>query len=114
GDEINIIEPGKNYGWGVITMGVQNGITKRSEPGMEQPIVYFTPRIAPSGTAFCTGNKYPAWKNNLFVSALAGQQLRRLEVKDDKVVAQEVLFNQFGRIHDVIQGARGLLYGIFH
>ena len=49
GDEINIIEPGKNYGWGVITMGVQPGITKRSEPGMEQPIVYYTPTIAPSG-----------------------------------------------------------------
>ena len=113
GDEINIIEPGKNYGWGVITMGVQNGITKRSEPGMEQPIVYFTPSIAPSGMAFYTANQYPAWKNNLFVSALAGQQLRRLEVKDDKVLAQEVLFNQFGRIHDVIQGPDGLLYVTF-
>jgi aldose sugar dehydrogenase len=113
GDEINIIEPGKNYGWAVITMGVQNGVTKRSEPGMEQPIVYFTPSIAPSGIVFYTGNQYPSWKNNLFVSALAGQQLRRLEVKDDKVVAQEVLFNQFGRIHDVIQGPDGLLYVTF-
>jgi glucose/arabinose dehydrogenase len=113
GDEINVIEPGKNYGWAVITMGVQNGITKRSEPGMEQPIVYFTPSIAPSGIAFYTGNRYPAWKNSLFVSALAGQQLRRLEVKDDKVLAQEVLFNQFGRIHDVIQGPDGLLYVTF-
>ena len=81
GDEINIIEPGKNYGWGVITMGVQPGITKRSEPGMEQPIVYYTPTIAPSGMVFYTGNQYPQWKNNLFVSALAGQQLRRLEVE---------------------------------
>ena len=81
GDEINIIEPGKNYGWGVITMGVQPGITKRSEPGMEQPIVYYTPTIAPSGMSFYTGNQYPQWKNNLFVSALAGQQLRRLEVE---------------------------------
>ncbi len=113
GDEINIIEPGKNYGWGVITMGVQNGITKRSEPGMEQPIVYFTPTIAPSGIAFYTGNRYPQWKNNLFVSALAGQQLRRLEVSGDKVTAQEVLFNQFGRVHDVIQGPDGLLYVTF-
>jgi glucose/arabinose dehydrogenase len=113
GDEINIIERGKNYGWGVITMGVQNGITKRSEPGMEQPITYFTPSIAPSGIVFYTGNQYPSWKNNLFVSALAGQQLRRLEVKDDKVTAEEVLFNQFGRIHDVIQGPDGLLYVTF-
>ena len=113
GDEINIIERGKNYGWGVITMGVQNGITKRAEPGMEQPVVYYTPTIAPSGIAFYTGDRYPAWKNNLFVSALAGQQVRRLEVKDDKVVAQEMLFNQYGRVHDVVQGPDGLLYVTF-
>jgi glucose/arabinose dehydrogenase len=110
GDEINVIEAGKNYGWGVITNGIQPGITKRTEPGMESPIVYYTPTIAPSGIAFYTGSKYPAWKNNLFVSALAGQQLRRLEVKDDKVLAQEVVFNQFGRVHDVIQGPDGFLY----
>jgi glucose/arabinose dehydrogenase len=110
GDEVNIIEPGHNYGWGVITMGVQNGITKRSEPGMDQPIVYYTPTIAPSGIAFYTGNKYPGWKNNLFVSALAGQQLRRLEIAGDKVVKQEPVFNQFGRVHDVVAGPDGLLY----
>jgi len=110
GDEINIIEPGRNYGWPVITMGVQTGVTKRSEPGMEQPIVYYTPTIAPSGMVFYTGNRYPSWKNDLFVSALAGQQLRRLEVKGDKVTAQEEVFNQFGRVHDVIQGPDGLLY----
>jgi glucose/arabinose dehydrogenase len=110
GDEINVIERGRNYGWGVITMGVQPGIAKRSEPGMEQPIVYYTPTIAPSGMTFYTGSRYPTWKGHLFVSALAGQQLRRLEVKDRQVTAQEVLFNQFGRVHDVIQGPDGLLY----
>jgi glucose/arabinose dehydrogenase len=110
GDEINIIEKGKNYGWGVITMGVQPGITKRAEPGMEPPIVYYTPTIAPSGIVFYTGNRYPAWKNNLFVSALGGQQLRRLEVTADKVTHQEVVFNQFGRIHDVVLGPDGYLY----
>ena len=110
GDEINIIEPGHNYGWGVATMGVQNGITKRSEPGMDDPIVYYTPTIAPSGITFYTGNAYPAWKNSLFVSALAGQQLRRLETSGGKVVHQEVVFNQFGRVHDVIIGPDGLLY----
>jgi glucose/arabinose dehydrogenase len=110
GDEINIIEPGHNYGWGVITMGIQPGITKRSEPGMEQPIVYFTPTLAPSGIAFYAGDKYPVWKNNLFVSGLAGQQLRRLEIENDKVLHQEAVFNQFGRVHDVIVGPDGYLY----
>ena len=110
GDEVNIIEPGHNYGWGVATMGMQNGITKRSEPGMDDPIVYYTPTIAPSGIVFYTGDKYPGWKNNLFVSALAGQQLRRLETSGGKVVAQEAVFNQFGRVHDVIVGPDGLLY----
>ena len=110
GDEINVIEKGRNYGWGVITMGLQQGITKRSEPGMEQPIVYYTPTIAPSGIAFYTGDRYPAWKNNLFVSALAGQQLRRLEISGGTVTHQEAVFNQFGRVHDVIVGPDGLLY----
>jgi aldose sugar dehydrogenase len=110
GDEINIIEPGKNYGWGVVSMGVQPGITKRSEPGMVDPIVYWTPSVAPSGIAFYTGDKYPAWKNNLFVSCLGGQQLKRLEISGDKVTHQEAVFNQFGRVHDVIVGPDGLLY----
>jgi aldose sugar dehydrogenase len=113
GDEINIIERGKNYGWGVITMGIQPGITKRAEAAMEQPIVYYTPTIAPSGMVFYTGEQFPAWKNNLFVSGLAGQQLRRLEISGDKVTSQEVLFNQFGRVHDVIQGPDGYLYVTF-
>jgi aldose sugar dehydrogenase len=110
GDEINVIEPGHNYGWGVITMGVDQRVTERAREGMEQPIVYYTPTIAPSGIVFYTGDKYPAWKNNLFVSALAGQQLRRLEVKDRKVTQQEQVVNQFGRVHDVVIGPDGLLY----
>jgi Glucose/sorbosone dehydrogenases len=110
GDEINIIEPGHNYGWGVITNGVQPGITERAHEGMESPIVYYTPAIAPSGIVFYTGTRYPAWKNNLFVSALAGQQLRRLETSGDEVTHQELVFNQFGRVHDVIIGPDGYLY----
>lgn len=110
GDEINIIEKGKNYGWGVISMGLQNGITERSHEGMEQPIVYYTPTIAPSGIGFYTGSKYPAWKNNLFVAALAGQQLRRLEISGRKVIHQEVVFEQFGRVRTVTTGPDGLLY----
>jgi len=110
GDEINVIDKGKNYGWGVTSMGVQNGITERSHAGMEQPIVYFTPTIAPSGIAFYTGSKYPGWKNNLFVAALAGQQLRRLEISGRKVVHQEAVFQQFGRVRSVATGPDGLLY----
>ena len=110
GDEINVIEKGKNYGWGVISMGMQNGITERSHEGMEQPIAYYTPTIAPSGIAFYTGSKYPGWKNNLFVAALAGQQLRRLEISGRKVVHQEAVFQQFGRVRAVTTGPDGLLY----
>ncbi len=110
GDEINVIEKGKNYGWGLISMGLQNGITARSREGMEQPIVYYTPTIAPSGIAFYSGSKYPAWKNNLFVAALAGQQLRRLEIGGRKVAHQEPVFEQFGRVRAVTTGPDGLLY----
>lgn len=112
GDEINIIEKGKNYGWGVISMGQQPGITKRTEPGMEVPVVYYTPTIAPSGMAFYSGSKYPGWKNNLFVAALAGQQLRRLEIKGRAVVHEEAVFEQFGRVRAVTTGPDGLFYVI--
>ena len=110
GDEINIIEPGHNYGWGVITMGTDPRVTERAREGMEQPIVYYTPTIAPSGMVFYTGSRYPAWKNDLFVSALGGQQLRRLEIKGNQVTHQEQVFNQFGRVHDVVIGPDGYLY----
>jgi glucose/arabinose dehydrogenase len=110
GDEINVIEPGKNYGWGVITMGIEPNMTKRAEPGMEQPIVYYIPTIAPTGMTFYTGDKYPGWKNNLLVSALAGQQLRRLETSGDKVVHQEAVFREFGRVRDIAIGPDGHLY----
>ncbi len=112
GDEINIIEKGHNYGWGEITMGTQNGITKREAPGMEQPIVYYTPTIAPSGINFYTGDKFPKWKNNLFVAALRGEQLRRLVIDGRKVTHQEVLFEQFGRVRDVVTGPDGYLYAL--
>jgi glucose/arabinose dehydrogenase len=110
GDELNIIEPGKNYGWGVITHGIQNGITKRAEPGMEQPIVYYTPTIAPSGMVFYTGNRFPGWRNSLFLGGMAGQQLRRIEIAGDKVTHQEVVFSQFGRVRDIAVGSDGHMY----
>lgn len=111
GDEINILEPGHNYGWGVITMGIQPGITQREHPGMEQPIVYYNPSAAPAGITFYSGSRYPAWRNtSLFVGFLVGQQLRRLEIRGDKVTHQEVLFSQYGRVRDIIQGPDGYLY----
>ena len=111
GDEINIIEKGHNYGWGIASKGLQGGITKTSETGMDDPIVYYTPSIAPAGITFYTGTRYPAWKNtSLFVGGLVGQQLRRLEISKEKVVNQEVLFAQFGRVRDIVQGPDGYLY----
>jgi aldose sugar dehydrogenase len=111
GDEINIIEKGHNYGWGVASKGLQGGITKTSETGMDDPIVYYTPAIAPAGITFYTGSRYPGWKNtSLLVGALVGQQLRRLEISSEKVVKQEVLFSEFGRVRDVVQGPDGYLY----
>jgi glucose/arabinose dehydrogenase len=110
GDEINIIEPGRNYGWGVVTMGVQPGITRRTAPGMDSPITYYTPAIAPSGIGFYSANRYPGWRNSLFVAGLAGQQLRRIEVSGRKIVDQEVVFDALGRTRTVTTGPDGLLY----
>ena len=111
GDEINIIERGRNYGWGVATRGRQPGITKVSEPGMVDPIVYYIPTFAPSGISFYSGDRYPGWKNtSLFVGGLAGQALRRLEIDGDAVASQEVIFDRFGRVRDVVQGPDGYLY----
>lgn len=115
GDEINIPEAGKNYGWPVISYGrhyfggkIGEG-TKKA--GMEQPIYYWDPSIAPSGMAFYTGDKFPAWKGNLFVGALRGQALIRLTLNGDKVVREERLFTRLDeRIRDVRQGPDGYLY----
>ena len=82
-----------------------------SMPGMDDPIVYFTPTYAPAGIAFYTGSRYPGWKNtSLFVAGLRGQALRRLEIKGNTVISQEVLFNQFGRVRDVVQSPDGYFY----
>jgi glucose/arabinose dehydrogenase len=110
GDEINIVEKARNYGWGVISAGLEPGITRREAPGMEQPITHYTPRIAPSGIHVYAGNRYPGWRHNLFVAGLAGRQLRRLEIDGRRITHQEVLFNQFGRARAVTSGPDGLIY----
>jgi len=116
GDEINIVRPGRNYGWPVITYGVEysgvpvgEGITEH--PGMEQPLHYWDPSIAPSGMAFYTGDALPEWQGDLFVGALVLTHLARLELEGDEVVGEERLLDGvLGRIRDVRVGPDGLLY----
>ncbi len=115
GDEVNILKPGVNYGWPAITYGIDYSGAKISDrtkaPGMAQPIVTWVPSIAPSGMAFYDGDKFPGWKGDLFVGALARTHLRRLELEGDRVVAQEELIEDLGeRIRDVRSGPDGFLY----
>ena len=114
GDEINIIEPGKNYGWPKITYGKNYSGTsitkKRSLPGMEQPFYYWVPSIAASGMAFVTGNKYPDWKGDLLVGSLKKTYLERLHIRNNKVVAREKIADGIGRVRDVIVGPYGFIY----
>jgi glucose/arabinose dehydrogenase len=110
GDELNILEAGHNYGWPVISHGIEPGITGTAHEGMEPPIVYWNPTIAPSGIHFYEGARYPKWRDDLFVTGLGGTALRRLEVKGRQVTHQEVLFNRYGRVRDVVTGPDGLLY----
>jgi glucose/arabinose dehydrogenase len=115
GDELNLVEKAKNYGWPVITYGMNYDGTAWGEglsakEGMEQPLVYWTPSIAVCGINFYTGDKFPKWKNHLLLASLAGQELRRIEIKDAKVVAQEILFKNLGRIRHVITGSDGAVY----
>ncbi len=114
GDELNFIEPGKNYGWPVITFGMDYNGTALSDithkEGMEQPVTYWLPSIAPCGMNFYSGTLFPKWRDHLFVASLAAQELRRLEVKGQKVVAQEVLFKNLGRIRHVTGGPDGAIY----
>ena len=115
GDEVNIIEKGKNYGWPVIGYGVDYSGAKIHEsthkPGMEQPLWYWVPSIAPSGMAFYTGDLFPQWKGNLFIGALRAQLLVRLELDGDKVVKEERLLQGLSeRIRDVRMGPDGALW----
>jgi glucose/arabinose dehydrogenase len=116
GDEVNVIRAGRNYGWPVITYGVNYGIgTKIGEgthkAGMEQPLYYWVPSIAPSGMAFYTGDRFPNWRGNLFIGALRDQMLVRLELDGEKVIHEERLIRgAIGRIRDVRMGPDGYVY----
>lgn len=117
GDEINLIKPGKNYGWGDVTYGIEyngdkinNGTTQKA--GTEQPVYYWDPVVSPSGVTFYTGN-IDEWKNNLFIACLSGQHINRIVLKDNKVVGEErLLLDQKERFRDVLSGMDGNLYGI--
>ncbi|PZU94089.1 MAG: hypothetical protein DI527_04080 [Chelatococcus sp.] len=115
GDEVNTPKAGLNYGWPVVTYGIDYSGAKIGEgtakPGMEQPLFYWDPSIAPSGAAFYTGAVWPAWRHSLFVGALAGQMLVRLSTQGEAVTGEERLLTGLGeRIRDVRQGPDGFLY----
>lgn len=115
GDELNLIKPGLNYGWPVITYGreyhgpaIGEGTEK---PGMEQPITYYVPSISPSAIGFYHGSQFPKWAGNLFVANLGSTHLRRLVIENNKVVSQEVLLQDKGwRFRNVRQGPDELIY----
>ncbi len=115
GDEVNVPEKGKNYGWPVIGYGVDysGAVIHEStqKEGMEQPIYYWVPSIAPSGMVFYAGEAFPAWKGSLFVGALALKHLNRLELDGEKIVKEERLLIDLGlRIRDVRQASDGTLW----
>ena len=116
GDEINLPEPGVNYGWPVITHGANYGIGTAigegtEKPGMAQPLHYWVPSIAPSGMTFYDGERFPNWQGDLFIGSLKFNMLVRLELEDGRVVHEErMLEDALGRIRDVRQGPDGLLY----
>lgn len=114
GDELNIIQPGKNYGWPSITFGIDydNSIISKdtARAGMEQPVVYWKPSIAPCGMTFVTSNKFKEWNGDLLVGSLKFMYLQHLVVKGNKVVSREILFDKLGRVRDVRQGPDGNIY----
>jgi aldose sugar dehydrogenase len=115
GDEINIVKPGQDYGWPTISYGLeysgrQIGDGRTAQDGMEQPLYYWDPSIAPSGMAFYEGDLFPAWQGSLLVGALAGEHLARLSIEGERVVGEERLMNQRARIRDVRVGPEGAVY----
>lgn len=115
GDEVNVVRPGRNYGWPVASYGVNYDgsiyTLETDRPGMEPPIYTWVPSIATSGMTFYTGDRFPWWRGNAFVGGLGGQQLARLIVSGEDVVSEETLLaGELGRIRDVRQGPDGHIY----
>ena len=115
GDELNLIQPGRNYGWPVVGYGVNytTGLAIHSgthRQGMEQPVHVWVPSIGISGLMIYTGNRFPQWRGNIFAGGMVGQQLARLTFDGQRVVNRETLAQQMGRIRDVRQGPDGYIY----
>lgn len=116
GDEVNVLRAGANYGWPLATYGVAYSgaqiAASPTAPGTEPPLLHWTPSIAPSGMTFYTGLRFPQWRDNLFVGALAGRHIRRVVLDGTSVVEQESLLVGFDRIRDVRTGPDGFIYFI--
>ncbi len=114
GDELNLIEKGKNYGWPVITYGINYSGTKITDitqkEGMEQPVVYWVPSIAPCGMAIVNSDKYPQWQGDLLIGSLRFRYIHRCKLDGETVTAQEKILEDFGRIRTIRQGPDGYIY----